>query len=133
MTLGTISGFETVIGSAGADRFIDGAGNQTYRPSGNQNAISPGFGGPEPGDVRDTFVFAPGHGDDWIIGFDVTGPVYDRIDLRAFGTAMDTFREVRAAARDEPGLGCVIDTPDGGSITLLYVAKSELLGSMFLF
>jgi hypothetical protein len=46
---------------------------------------------------------------------------------------MDTMKEVRAAARDQPGLGCVIDTPDGGSITLLYVAKSELLGSMFLF
>jgi hypothetical protein len=132
ITLGTIGGFETVIGSAGADRFVDGAGDQTYRPSAPQHPLAPGYAGPEPGDVRDTFVFAPGHGHDIIEWFDKTGPVFDRLDLRAFGPALDSAAELRAATRDVPGIGCVIDTPDGGSITLVGVARAELAAGMFL-
>lgn len=121
VTLGKVLGFEAFRGTTNSDRFFDAAGDQLYA-GGNDS-------------VRDTFVFGHDHGHDTIgspeLGFFGPG---DKIDVKAFGAAFNTIQEVRAATQDLAlGGGCVIDTPDGGSITLAYVAKAQLTASMFLF
>ncbi len=100
------SGNDRVIGTAGAEAYIGGAGN-------------------------DTFVFAFGSGHDSISDFKGGAGIVDVLELSA-GSAFDTYSELMSAA-DQSGANTVITLDANTSITLLNVSKTSLLADDFRF
>ena len=109
------AGNDTLNGDGGDDMLMGGAGNDTINGGGENDTINGGAGDDDlNGNAgADTFVFAPGNGDDVIIEF---GETEDKIDLSAFGLKSD---ELKAAISVRAG-NTVINLGDygGGTITL---------------
>jgi hypothetical protein len=113
----TMTGFEAFIGTAGADRFIDGAGNQDYAGSGG----------------ADAFVFRPRHGQDTVRFVPGEG---DKLVFERFGPELDTAAEILARAFDiaTPGgmdAGVFLPTGPGSGIVLVGLRAAELSADMF--
>ena len=124
-----MTGFENYVGTSFSDTYIDGPGDQSYGDHGS-------YGGPDTGAAPriagDTFVFAPGHGNDLIWWFDQDptlpygiSPFHDTLDLRSFGlTSLAQFNPT-----DDGQGGTVLHTPDGGSIRLFGTPLASLQAS----
>jgi hypothetical protein len=105
--------FNKNIGTAyGNDSWIYGRGSRVYT----------GVGG------ADSFLFTKRHGAEVITDFNGD----DTITLKSFGKALNGFAKVLAHGTDTGG-NVVIDTMDGGSLTLLRTTKAALLADDFLF
>ena len=115
------SGNDTIFGGAGSDLIYGGEGDDTLDGGEGDDELDGGTG-------ADTFVFAPGHGNDYILGF-TNGE--DKIDLTAI-TDITGFDDLSIS---KSGNNAVIDLSDhgGGKITLQSVDTSVLDAADFTF
>lgn len=108
-----VTGFEIFVGTRGADRFIDGVGDQDY---------TGGLG-------ADRFTFSAARpGQDVIRGM----AAEDRLILKGYGPTLDSFAEVQNATQDT-AQGARIDLGGGSSLLLAGFAKASLTADMLLF
>lgn len=108
-----VSGFEVFVGTRGNDRFVDGLGDQDY---------TGGLG-------SDRFIFnAARPGQDVVRGL----AAEDRLVLKGYGPALNSFAEVEAATVDT-AQGALITLGPGSSLLLAGVAKASLTADMILF
>ncbi|MGI9428697.1 MAG: calcium-binding protein [Bythopirellula sp.] len=83
-------------------------------------------------DANDTFFYAGDTGDDSILNFTAGPGVGDVIVLSGYGATLDSFADVMAAAVTV-GFNTEIALPTGDSITLVFVAKANLVADDFRF
>lgn len=106
-----LDGFEVFQGNGATNRFVDGAGNQTYTGGGGD----------------DLFAFRkalPGH--DVIVDLSPG----DEIRLKGFGKTLDSFAEILAITSDT-GLGALLATGPDSSVLLVGVSKASLTPDIF--
>ena len=96
-----MTGFSTIAGTEGDDVFVDGSGDQTYILDASDGAS------------EDQLIFTSDHGNDTV---EINGGSSFTIELEGFGPSLDSFSQVEQQLSGEEG--AVIDTPDGGSLTL---------------
>ena len=159
-----LRGNDTLIGGSGSDTLIGGfnlARDGAHESTGGRNVFIGGAGNdfmtagiagiglqnwsPAPG--SDTFVFAPGHGHDVVIGNwgDTVGREYhgapEKIDLSAFGSRAPTWGEVEAhlseiyaSAQGISARSVRLDLSDfgGGSITFWNEFRHNIDASDFI-
>ncbi|MGR3649426.1 MAG: calcium-binding protein, partial [Shimia sp.] len=80
----------------------------------------------------DTFEFATGHGNDTITDFNTSNP-NERLDFRGIVAITDFQDLINNHILSTSGTSVVIDTGNGGQITLLDVQLSDLNIGDFLF
>ena len=131
-------GDDTLKGGAGNDFIVGGQGDDTIEGgAGNDRLYGDGLGkddryadGTRTGETdNDTFVFAPGHGNDWIMDFEPDG---DTIDLSGFSQRI-AWSDVRNSmtATDE-GVRIDLSQWGGGTVTLRGIdSPDELTEDMF--
>jgi hypothetical protein len=110
--VGRITEFERFDGGGGNDRFLDGAGAQTYA----------GQGG------TDRYVFFAGQAGADRVNFAAN----DVVELRGFGPALNSFADVRAAATQVAG-GTRIETSANSSVLLVGTQIGTLRADDFIF
>ena len=127
---GPEGGDDTLSGGTGNDRLYGGRGEDTLNGGGGDDRL---YGGPDNdrlngGEGADTFVFAPGGGDDTVLDF---GRGNDRIDLTAFTDIQSTDDLVLQQQADQ----LVIDLTahGGGSLILTGVDQEDLADTDFTF
>ena len=123
-------GHDRLFGGKGNDTLDGGAGNDTLRggPHDDTLAGGPGNDALSGGDGADTFVFAPGGGDDAVTDFSGGD---DRIDLSAFGD----IRSIDDLDLQPGPDGLLIDLSahGGGTVTLTGVDPDELADTNLIF
>ena len=122
-------GDDTLVGGGGNDVIAGGQGDDRIEGgAGDDMLFGDGYFNDDSVSDRDTFVFAPGGGHDWIMDF-TDGE--DTIDLSAF-TGISSFSDLTARQED---VDVVIDLSGhgGGSITLQFVSLSDLDDEDFIF
>ncbi|MEZ5715567.1 MAG: calcium-binding protein [Paracoccaceae bacterium] len=131
-------GNDFVAGGAQADLVLGGAGDDTVQGGGGFDTIDGGTGDDEmTGNFNaDQFIFVDGHGNDTITDFEATNNA-EKIDLSGISaiTSLADLDLASAAsgAATQVGADVVIDTGDGGSITLTGVSLSDLDANDFVF
>ena len=118
-------GNDVLEGRNGAD-FMKGDGGVDYLIGGN--GIDSMFGGA--GD--DVFIFSHDGANDYIGDWSGGAGASDRIQLKGYGAAFDTFAEVFGAAT-QVGSRVIIDFGGGDTLTLLNTQLSDLHQDDFLF
>ena len=115
------SGDDEIAGSAGLSglieiEYVGGSGADVHSAS----------------DANDRFFYSGETGVDAIVGFDAGPGVGDVIELSGYGAAFDSFADVMAAATTV-GFNTQIDLGSGNFITLVFVAKANLVADDFEF
>ena len=126
-------GNDALDGTGGVDRLYGGAGRDSLDGGADADTLNGGAGndeltgGDDDGDAADTFVFAPGDGDDVINDFTTaSGANQDRIDLSAFDIEADDLAGLMSI-RGQGGNARVIITIDDITIELAGVASIDAL------
>ncbi|MCZ4354355.1 hypothetical protein O4H61_17700 [Roseovarius aestuarii] len=132
-TLDGGSGNDRFFGGTGNDEMIGGAGNDTMHGGAGFDTITGGTGNDViTGDFNaDTFVFAPGHGQDRIDDFEATNN-FEKIDLSAIAAITD-LSDLMGNHITQSGNNVVIDTGGGNNITLSNVSVDDLDENDFIF
>ena len=131
------AGNDRVFGNGGNDILNGEAGDDTLYGGADKDKLNGGAGDDvlDGGPGADTFVFAPGHGNDYITDFNTEGNAEnaDKIDLTALDIT-DNFATFDDNI-SQSGDNTVIDLSkyDGGTITLLGIDASDLAGGDFTF
>ncbi len=127
------AGIDILNGNAGIDILNGGDGADTLNGDTENDSLTGGAGNDllNGGSGNDTFVFAPGFGQDRISDFQAGSALTDAIRL-SLGTNFDTFAEVLAATA-QVGSNAVITITATDTITLTGVNKSALVANDFLF
>ncbi len=121
-------GHDDIMGGAGRDELIGGEGNDILNGGAGDDTLTGDVDGGTAG--ADTFVFAPGHGDDLIKDFGEG----DKIDLKAFGIEklddliddIDEFGgNVRIDLSDYEGGGTIILQTDNLDTTLGLIGDAK--------
>ena len=121
------AGNDYIVGGQGDDRIEGGTGNDTLFGDGGQSGDDQYADGTPTGETdNDTFVFAPGDGQDVIKDF---RDGEDLIDLTAF-TGISGFDDISAR---QSGSNVVIDFNNDNSITLSNFNLNDLDASDFIF
>lgn len=113
------SGDDTVSGDAGADTLYGGTGADKITGGTGDDLLYPGAG-------ADTLVFASGHGNDTVSGFDLSE---DSLDLRNTDTDFQSVAAVESASTEETidgAAGVLIDTGSGNSIFLAGISLNDI-------
>ena len=127
-------GNDILFGNGGNDLLEGGAGNDFMKGDGGVdyliggNGIDSMFGGA--GD--DVFIFSNDGANDYIGDWSGGAGASDRIQLKGYGAAFDTFAEVFGAAT-QVGSRVIIDFGGGDTLTLLNTQLSDLHQDDFLF
>ena len=129
----TLTGIENIIGSNHRDR-------DTLTAIGTGSVITGGRGGDTlvGGGSSDTFVFAPGDGNDEITGFSVDpGAAQDKIDLSAFTSiaSLDDLRDTNDSNGEISVTSNAVEIrlPSDGEIRLNGVTADNLTADNFIF
>ncbi len=123
---------DTLRGNGGDDTLEGGAGDDNLNGGGGRDVLIGGAGNDKLNGSRsaDTFVFADGHGNDTIAGFNVASKL-ELIDLSGV-TALSDFDDVRVASSNTAA-GVLINTGGGDSILIAGVNLGALGADEFLF
>ena len=106
------------IGGTGGDVLNSGSGDDILLGLAGNDMLTGGSG-------SDLFVFSRGSGQDTITDFVAGASTDDKIQLRGFGTAYDTFTEVRSAST-QIGSDLQINLGSGDTILLQNVALASI-------
>jgi hypothetical protein len=118
--------WDALDGGTGDDTLIGGTGNDTLIGGAGDDRLVAGLG-------ADVFVFAPLHGNDIIVDFEVLGG--DRLDLRGLGLSLSDLAlgDADGGLAVQRGATVVIATSVDSSITLSGLTLADLTADHFLF
>lgn len=132
-TLSGGSGADEVHGDLGDDSLWGNGGNDLLTGGGGHDTLNGGSGADTMagGAGHDTFVFADGHGHDWLHTFDPHDPL-EHIDLSGV-SAISGFADLINNHTVQSGQNTIIHTGENSSITLINVTRSDLDADDFIF